>query len=234
MQSSEKPARWISGGPDVDPVSGPKVKFVRTICLGCHSACGLQCKVVDGVLVKIDGNPYHPNVKEPHLPYKTDPKEAEKVNGTVCAKGGATMQTLYDPFRLQHPVKRVGPRGSGQWKTITWEQVYEEIIKGGDSSMKATWMAWRLPGLKTPIDPEAPELGPKVNQVVFMPGRIEHVKEFTDRFLGRLRHHQLRLDHTAICEASHHGVETLHRRPRPHQTGHHERPVHYLLRNHPL
>ena len=30
MQSSDKPARWISGGPDVDPVSGPKVKFVRT------------------------------------------------------------------------------------------------------------------------------------------------------------------------------------------------------------
>ncbi len=38
MQSSDKPARWISGGPDVDPVSGPKVKFVRTICLGCHDA----------------------------------------------------------------------------------------------------------------------------------------------------------------------------------------------------
>jgi hypothetical protein len=37
--------------------------------------------------------------------------------------------------------------------------------------------------LKTPIDPKTPELGPKANQVVFMPGRIEHgKKELTDRF----------------------------------------------------
>ncbi|MHB8069193.1 MAG: molybdopterin-dependent oxidoreductase [Desulfobaccales bacterium] len=207
MGSSEKPARWISGAPDVDPVSGPKVKFVRTICLGCHSACGLQCKVADGVLVKIDGNPYHPNVMEPHLSYKTDPKEAERVNGTVCAKGGATLQTLYDPFRLQHPVKRVGPRGSGQWKTITWDQVYEEIIKGGDlfGEGHVDGLA-ACRDLQTPIDPEAPELGPKVNQVVFMPGRIEHgKKEFTDRFFrdayGTVN---FRLDHTAICETSHH------------------------------
>jgi anaerobic selenocysteine-containing dehydrogenase len=78
MGSNDKPARWISGGPDVDPVSGPKVKFVRTICLGCHSACGLQCKVVDGVLVKIDGNPYHPNNREPHLPFKTAPKKRKR------------------------------------------------------------------------------------------------------------------------------------------------------------
>ena len=207
MQSSDKPARWISGGPDVDPVNGPNVKFVRTICLGCHSACGLQCKVADGVLVKIDGNPYHPNNMEPHLPFKTDPKEAEKVNGTVCAKGGATMQTLYDPFRLQHPVKRVGPRGSGQWKTITWDQVYEEIIKGGDlfGEGHVDGLA-ACRDLNTPIDPEAPELGPKANQVVFMPGRIEHgKKEFTDRFFrdayGTIN---FRLDHTAICETSHH------------------------------
>lgn len=207
MQSSEKPARWISGGPEVDPVGGPNVKIVRSVCLGCHSACGLQCKVVDGVLVKIDGNPYHPNNGESHLPYKTDPTEAEKVNGTVCAKGGATLQTLYDPFRLQHPVKRVGPRGSGQWKTITWDQVYEEIIKGGDlfGEGHVDGLA-ACRDLQTPIDPEAPELGPKANQVVFMPGRIEHgKKEFTDRFFrdayGTIN---FRLDHTAICETSHH------------------------------
>ena len=207
MHASEKPARWISGGPDPDPVDGSKVKFVRTVCLGCHSADGLQCKVVDGVLVKIDGNPYHPNVMEPQIAYKTDPKAAERVNGTVCAKGGATLQTLYDPFRIQHPLKRTGPRGSGQWKTITWDQAYEEIIKGGDlfGEGHVDGLA-ACRDLNTPIDPEAPELGPKANQVVFMPGRIEHgKKEFTDRFFrdsyGTIN---FRIDHTAICETSHH------------------------------
>ncbi len=63
MKAIDKPSEWISGAPDVDPVDGKNVNVVRTVCLGCHSACGLQCKTVDGVLVKIDGNPYHPNVE---------------------------------------------------------------------------------------------------------------------------------------------------------------------------
>ena len=195
---------WISGSPDPDPVKAAKV--VRTVCLGCHSACGLQVKVQDGVAVKIDGNPYHPNTREPHIPYDTDAREAEKVNGTVCAKGGATIQTMYNPYRVQHPLKRVGPRGSGKWKTITWDQAYAEIINGGDLFGEG-----HVDGLKAirnfdPIDPNAPELGPKANQLVFMPGRIEHGrKEFTDRWMsGSFGTINKRMDHTSICETSHH------------------------------
>ncbi|SHG30473.1 Molybdopterin oxidoreductase [Desulfacinum infernum DSM 9756] len=195
---------WLHGAPDPDAVHAEKV--VRTVCLGCHSACGLQVKVQDGVVVKISGNPYHPNVREPHIPYDTDPQKAALTEGTVCAKGGATLQTLYNPYRLRQPLKRVGPRGSGKWKTITWEQAYEEIINGGDLFGEG-----HVDGLKAirsfdPIDPEAPELGPKANQLCFMPGRIEHGrKEFTDRWFhdcfGTVNK---RLDHTSICETSHH------------------------------
>ena len=200
----EKPKAWIKGGPDPDPAEGAKV--VRTVCLGCHSACGLQVKVKDGVLIKIDGNPYHPNCMENHIPYDTDPRQADKMNGTVCAKGGATMQTMYNPYRVQHPMKRVGPRGSGKWKTITWEQAYKEIIEGGDLFGEG-----QVDGLKAIrssdlIDPAAPELGPKANQLCFMPGRIEHGrKEFTDRwFSDAFGTVNKRLDHTSICETSHH------------------------------
>jgi tetrathionate reductase subunit A len=184
MKATQKPSEWISGAPDVDPVDGKNVKVVRTVCLGCHSACGLQCKAVDGALAKVSGNPYHPNTAEPHIPYNTDPKAAEKLEGTACAKAGATIQTLYNPNRVMHPLKRVGPRGSGKWKTVTWEQAYDEIINGGDlfGEGHVDGLA-ACRDLTAPADPEAPELGPKANQVVFMPGRIEHgKKEFTDRF----------------------------------------------------
>ena len=204
MREGGKPKDWITGAPEPDAAEGAKV--VRTVCLGCHSACGLQVKTMNGVAVKIDGNPYHPNVKEDHLLFATDPKEAERVNGTVCAKGGATMQTMYNPYRIQHPLKRVGPRGSGKWKTITWDQAYDEIINGGDLFGEG-----HVDGLQAirnfdPIDPQAPELGPKANQLCFMAGRIEHGrKEFTDRWFencyGTVNR---RNDHTSICETSHH------------------------------
>ena len=207
MRPAEKPEKWINGAPDVDPVSGKNVKVVRTVCLACHSACGLQCKVVDGVLAKVSGNPYHPNTMEDHISYQTDAKEAEKMEGTACAKAGATIQTLYNPDRVMHPLKRVGPRGGGKWKTIAWEQAYDEIINGGDLFGEG-----HIDGLaacrdlRTSANPDAPELGFRANQVVFMPGRIEHgKKEFTDRWFknayGTVNN---RLDHTSICETSHH------------------------------
>jgi len=158
MKATQKPSEWISGAPDVDPVDGKNVKIVRTVCLGCHSACGLQCKAVDGALAKVSGNPYHPATNEPHIPYETDPKAAEKLEGTACAKAGATIQTLYNPGRIMHPLKRVGPRGSGKWKTVTWEQAYDEIINGGDLFGEGNvdgLAACR--DLTTPADPDAPE-----------------------------------------------------------------------------
>jgi len=207
MKPDEKAGVWINGAPEVDPVSGDNVKVVRTVCLGCHSACGLQVKVVDGVVAKVSGNPYHPNTMEPHLPYDTDPKAAEKSEGTACAKAGALIQTLYNPDRLLHPLKRVGPRGSGKWKTITWEQAYDDIVKGGDlfGEGHVDGLA-ALRNVQDPIDPEAPELGSVANSVVFMPGRIEHgKKEFTDRwFKNAFGTVNNRLDHTSICETSHH------------------------------
>ena len=111
MKPAKETGEWTSGAPDVDPVSGDNVKVVRTVCLACHSACGLQVKVVDGKVAKVSGNPYHPNTNEPHLAYGTDPKAAEKLEGTACAKAGALVQTLYNPDRILHPLKRAGARG---------------------------------------------------------------------------------------------------------------------------
>ncbi len=185
-----------------DPVlveTNPRVEIKYSVCQSCHGRCGMRCKIVDGVLVKIDGNPYHPNDMEPHLPYETDLATARTVAGRCCAKGLAGIQGLYDPLRLKEPLKRVGPRGSGQWQTISWEQAFSEI--------GAKLAQYR--DLKTPIDPSAPELGPKVNQVVFSGGRNQQAT-FTDVFwknvFGTINS---RHDHTSICEESHHTAHEL-------------------------
>ncbi|RMF82268.1 MAG: twin-arginine translocation signal domain-containing protein, partial [Planctomycetota bacterium] len=193
---TENQARAESFGDPVLVETSSDVDIKYSVCLQCHSACGIRCKVVDGVLVKIDGNPYHPNNLEPHLPYDTDPDVARLIPARICAKGHAGIQTIYNPLRIKEPLKRVGARGEGKWETISWDQAFTEIA----DRLKP------LRDLSTPVDPNDPSLGPVANKVVFSGGRNEHgQKEFTDRFWGNsFGTVNKRHDHTSICEASHH------------------------------
>ncbi len=190
----EHAARAAHFGDPVLVETDPRVEIKYSVCQGCHGRCGIRCKIVDGVLVKIDGNPYHPCNREPHLPYDTPPEQARFIPARICAKGGAGMQTLYDPYRIKEPLKRVGPRGSGQWETISWEQAFREIGQ----------KLHQYRDFDTLLDPSAPELGVRANQVVFSGGRNQQ-NSFTDRFWKKVfgtvnaRH-----DHTSICETSHH------------------------------
>lgn len=89
-----------------------KAKKITSVCLNCSTVCGIVGHVIDGKLVKISGNPNDPN------------------NGqTICAKGqsGATISTY--PERLLYPLRRVGKRGEGKWKRITWEEAYQEMAQ---------------------------------------------------------------------------------------------------------
>jgi hypothetical protein len=49
--------------------------------------------------------------------------------GRLCAKGLAIPQYMYHPNRVTHPLKRVGERGEGKWKQITWDEAYDTIEK---------------------------------------------------------------------------------------------------------
>ncbi len=191
-------ARAANFGNPVLVETDQNVDIKYSVCLACHGACGIRCKIVDGVLVKIDGNPYHPNCLEPHLPYDTDPAVARLSPARVCAKGQSGIQVIYNPHRIKEPLKRVAgtPRGGGQWEPIPWSQAFAEI--GARLST--------LRDLQTPVDPTAVELGPIANKVVFSGGRNEHgQKEFTDRFWGNsFGTINKRHDHTSICETSHH------------------------------
>lgn len=105
--------------------------IIYSVCLQCHTSCPIKAKVLNGVLVKIDGPAYSPQAMLPHIPYATSPADAATIEGKVCPKGQAGVQSLYDPYRIVKALKRTGPRGSNQWETIPFDQAIDEIVNGG-------------------------------------------------------------------------------------------------------
>ncbi len=105
---------------------------IYSVCQQCNTNCGIKVKIVDGMLAKIDGNPYNPWTLTPHIPYSTPIAEAAVIEGTLCPKGQSGIQTLYDPYRIVKVLKRAGMRGENKWKTIPFEQAIQEIVDGGD------------------------------------------------------------------------------------------------------
>ncbi|MBI3092116.1 MAG: molybdopterin-dependent oxidoreductase [Candidatus Tectomicrobia bacterium] len=217
---------------------------IYSTCLQCHTACQIAAKIVDEVCVKLDGSPYSPQNLLPHIAYETSLQEAAKIDGKLCPKGQAGIETLYDPYRIRKVLKRDGPRGSNRWKTISFEDAIREIVEGGklfahlneqqeveglrsifalrDASQAAALAAdiQRLrsrtislaefrskhrDAAEVLIDPNHPDLGPKNNQFVFLAGRIEHGrKEFMNWFTRTSFGSVNTIEHTSICEQSHH------------------------------
>jgi tetrathionate reductase subunit A len=181
--------------------------IIFSVCQMCHSRCGIRAKLKEGVLLKIDGNPYHPNNRDvdendvaDRVAYNTPPADALTELGRVCLKGQAGVQTVYDPLRIQHPLKRVGPRNAGEWETISWEQAFSEI---------AARISALIPDRLEPIDPLNPELGKRANQLAFAPGRSVE-KEMSERIWkhawGTANYG---LSHTSICEETRHVANEL-------------------------
>lgn len=84
------------------------VKVILTDCTLCYHSCGTKVTVEDGVAVKVEGLEAHPLNK-----------------GKLCPKGEAALDNIYDPQRLQSPMKRV----NGTWQKITWDQALTEIAQ---------------------------------------------------------------------------------------------------------
>ncbi len=104
---------------------------VYSVCQQCNTQCGIKVKIVNGVAVKIEGNPYSPWNMVPHLPYDTPIAEMGPVDAPLCPKGQAGLQTAYDPFRITQVLKRSGKRGENKWVTIPFDQAITEIVEGG-------------------------------------------------------------------------------------------------------
>lgn len=91
-------------------------KWVHTSCGGCYGQCGIKAKVENGIVTKLEGNP-----------------ETPAGSGRICAKGISQLMTLYDPHRVNYPVKRTNPeKGVGadpKWERISWDEALDTIIK---------------------------------------------------------------------------------------------------------
>lgn len=89
--------------------------WVPTVCGRCYSSCAILVHVVNGVAVKIEGNPESPMGSR----------------GGVCSKGLSGLQVLYDPNRLNVPLRRTNPEkglyADPKWKEISWDEALEEI-----------------------------------------------------------------------------------------------------------
>ena len=85
-------------------------KIVKTACRACIANCGVLAHVKHGRVVKLEGNPQDPMSR-----------------GRMCAKGLSGIQALYNPNRNKYPLERVGERGSGKWRRITWDEALTKI-----------------------------------------------------------------------------------------------------------
>ncbi len=113
---------------------GEAENIIYTCCLQCHTACTIKASILNGTMVKVDGNPYSPMNMTPQLSYNTSPQEAARYDGRLCPKGQAGVQTLYDPYRIRKVLKRKPgtKRGENKWVTIDFDKAIDEIVNGGN------------------------------------------------------------------------------------------------------
>src|SRR3972149_4294403 len=126
----DSPTREIK--PTVEYSLAKPENIIYSVCQQCNTQCGIKIKLQDGVAVKVDGNPLSPWNLQPHLPYESSPFDLATVDGSICPKGQAGLQTGADPYRIVRVLKRDGPRGSMRWKSIPFDEALEEIVNGGD------------------------------------------------------------------------------------------------------
>jgi anaerobic selenocysteine-containing dehydrogenase len=76
----------------------------------CPDTCSLLTTVEDGVAVKVQGNPEH-----------------RHTHGVLCTKVSRYTERTYHPERVLHPLRRSGPKGSGRFEPVTWDEALADI-----------------------------------------------------------------------------------------------------------
>ena len=88
--------------------------WVPTSCAICYGSCSILAHRVDGVIVKVEGNP-----------------DSVVGKGRQCGKGAAGIMSHYDPNRLTKPLRRTNPKKGldedPRWKEISWDEALDEI-----------------------------------------------------------------------------------------------------------
>jgi len=83
--------------------------------VNCGSRCPLRLTVRDGQVVRVD-------------PDSTGSDVLGDQQLRACVRGRAIRQRLYSPDRIKHPMRRVGPRGSGEFEQISWDEALDLVV----------------------------------------------------------------------------------------------------------
>lgn len=83
---------------------------ITTMCEMCVWRCGVRAKIVEGRVVKLDGNPDHPHSR-----------------GKLCTRGQSGLMNTYDPDRVLTPLIRAGKRGEGKFRKASWDEALDLV-----------------------------------------------------------------------------------------------------------
>lgn len=86
------------------------MQYVHSLCFMCSIRCPIRVGVENGQIQFVEGNPH-----------------VKGIEGSICPRGAAAAALVNDTQRVQAPMIRSGPRGSGQWRRVSWEEAYDYI-----------------------------------------------------------------------------------------------------------
>jgi anaerobic selenocysteine-containing dehydrogenase len=104
---------WVQAGASKETtMSKSALQTVRAVCPhDCPDTCGMVVTVADGKAVELRGDADHPFTR-----------------GFLCQKVSRYLERVYHPERLAYPMKRVGPKGAGQFTRIDWDEAIATIV----------------------------------------------------------------------------------------------------------
>ncbi|MGH9739232.1 MAG: molybdopterin-containing oxidoreductase family protein [Candidatus Acidiferrales bacterium] len=98
-----------------------------SVCTLCPAGCGLLVRVMEGDAEVVRNGQL--GVMQMGLAKKLEGNPAHPINrGKLCPRGQAGLQVTYHPDRVRNPLMRSGPRGSGQFKEITWDEATKHLM----------------------------------------------------------------------------------------------------------
>jgi anaerobic selenocysteine-containing dehydrogenase len=113
LAGCKRPGQWVVLEPYVKPpeeqLTGQATWYAST-CRQCPAGCGIIVRIMNGRAVKIEGNPEHPLNR-----------------GKLCARGQAGLQVLYNPDRLNAPVRQ-DSRNTGNFQAIAWDEGLNTLL----------------------------------------------------------------------------------------------------------
>lgn len=136
----------------------PKITRGHSACPhDCPSTCALDVEVIDGKTIgRIHGS-----------------RDNSYTAGVICAKVARYAERIHHPDRLLHPLKRTGPKGSGQFERISWDEALDTVAE-------------RFRAVEAEHGPEAvwPYYYAGTMGLVMRDGinRLRHVKKYSGQF----------------------------------------------------